>query len=136
MANPTVYGTSRFGVVDDTSATDLHVASLSYSYSTEQARGKNSTGFSVALAFFEDATEVTASGVVAVKTTGMVFSLGDAMVLANESADSLSLNDYPMMSTPVGSAGTVVTGGSIERSNGDFETGSLNLLYLPLVALS
>jgi hypothetical protein len=134
----TVFGTSRFGVTDDVTATNLHIASLTYTYATEQVRGKNSGGESVALAIYDPSTEVSASGIVAVKATGLAIDLADVIVLANESADSLSLNDQNMPDgvTAVGSAGTVVTGGSLERSNSDFETGSLTLLYLPLVPLS
>ena len=132
----TVFGTARFGAVDDSSATDLHIASLTYTFGSEQARGKNSQGESVALALFEESNEISASGVVAVKTAGLTIAIGDAITLANESADSLSRNDQNLFSTPNGNAGTVVTGGSLERSNGDFETGSLSLLYLPLLPLS
>ena len=132
----TVFGTARFGAIDDTAVTDLHIASLSYTYSSEQARGKNHQGESVALAIFEESAEVSASGVVADKTTGMAVAIADVLTLANESDGSLSLNDQNLSVTPTGTAGTVVTGGSLERSNSDFETGSLTLLYLPFVPLS
>lgn len=134
----TVFGTARFGVTDEVTATNLHVASLTYTYATEQVRGKNSGGESVALAIYDPSTEVSASGIIAVKATGLAVGLADVIVLANESVDTLSLNDQNLPSgvTAVGSAGTVITGGSVERSNSDFETGSLTLIYLPLVALS
>ena len=132
----TVFGTARFGVVDDSAVTDLHVASLSYTYASEQARGKDSQGFSIALSLTDDSTEISLSGVVAVKATGFTPAIGDTLVLLNESADSLSLNDQNLFSTATGNAGTVVTGGSLERTNTDFETGDLTLLFLPLVVLS
>jgi len=132
----TVFGTARFGVVDETSATGLHVASLTETFAAESVRGKNSGGETIAHALYDESTEFSVSGIVAVKGTGFTLAIADVITLANESADSLSLNDQNLSVTPVGTAGTVVTGGSLERSNSDFETGSATLLYLPLVPLS
>lgn len=132
----TVYGAARHGAVDDSSATGLHVATLTYNYSTEMAQARDSQGFTVAFSLFEDKADITCDGVVKTKTTGLTTDLADTITLANESADTLSLNDQNMFSTPDGAAGTVVTAISLTRTQNDFETGSLTLVYFPLVALA
>ena len=136
MGSPTVFGTARFGVVDDSSETGLHVASLTYTYSSETAQGRDSTGFTVAMSVFEDKTDVTADGVVKTSGTGIIPAIGAVIALANESDGGQGLNDDNLMSTAVATAGTVVTGGSMTRTNTDFETGSLTLVFYPLVATS
>lgn len=130
----TVFGAARFGVVDDDTATGLAIGSLNYNYTTEQAFAKNHTGSDFAFAIYNDSAEVTADGVVAVKATGFVKDLASVVTLANESADSLSLNDQNLFTTADANAGTVVTGGSLTRSNNEFETGSLTMIFKPLVA--
>lgn len=132
----TVFGTARHGMVDDSSATGLYVSSLSYSYSTEMAQARDSQGFTAAFSLFEDKADITVDGVVKTKTTGLTTDLAATITLANESDDTLSLNDQNMFSTPDAAAGTVVTGASLTRNQSEFETGSLTLVYFPLVALS
>ena len=132
----TVHGASRFGITDDSSATGLLLGELSYDYSVDIVYAQNHIGNRVSMALLNDMTEVTASGVVAVKATGFVVDLGDVITLANATADSLNLNSQNLISTPNGSAGTVVSGASLKRMNGDFETGELKAIYQPLIAVN
>jgi len=132
----TVHSTARFGVVDDSTATGLYIASLSYSYSSEQGMVKDHEGFTVGLSVYDDRTEISADGVVKTKGSGLVASIGDTVTLLNESDDGDALNDGALMSTSVGTAAPICTGGGITRSNTEFETGSLTLVFYPLVATS
>jgi hypothetical protein len=130
----TVHGASRFGIVSDSSATGLLLGKLSYDYSVDIVYAKNHIGNNVSMALLNDMTEVSCDGVVAVKATGMVINLGDALTLANTTADSLNLLSQNLISTPVSNAGTVISGASLERLNADFETGSVKAIYQPLIA--
>jgi hypothetical protein len=94
----------------------------------------NHIGNKVSMALLNDMTEISFSGVVAVKTTGFVLNLGDALTLANESADSLSLNDQNLISTPVANSNTVISSLSLSRTNSDFETGKGSAIFNPLIA--
>jgi hypothetical protein len=130
----TVHGASRFGITSDSTATGLLLGELGYDYSVEITYALNHIGNKVSMALLNDMTEVSFSGVVAVKATGFVLSLGDAITLANESADSLSLNEQNLISTPVANAGTVISSLSLKRMNADFETGEGKAIFNPLIA--
>jgi hypothetical protein len=130
----TVHGTSRFGMTADSTATGLLLGELSYDYTVEITYAMNHIGNKVSMALLNDMTEISFSGVVAVKTTGFVLNLGDALTLANESADSLSLNDQNLISTPVANSNTVISGLSLKRTNADFETGDGKAIFNPLIA--
>lgn len=130
----TVHGASRFGITDDSTATGLLLGDLSYDYSVDIVYAMNHVGNKVSMALLNDATEVTASGVVAVKGTGFVLNLGDALTLANATADTLNLNSQNLFSTAVANAGTIITGASLKRANADFETGEVKAIFNPLIA--
>jgi hypothetical protein len=130
----TVHGASRFGITDDSTATGLLLGELSYDYTVEITYALNHIGNKVSMALLNDMTEVSFSGVVAVKTEGFVLSLGDALTLVNESTDALSLNDQNLISSPIANAGTVISGLSLKRMNADFETGDGKAIYNPLIA--
>jgi hypothetical protein len=132
----TVHGASRFGITDDSSTTGLLLGDLSYDYSVEITYAMNHIGNKVSMALLNDMTEVTASGVVAVKGTGMTIDLGSALTLANTTADTLNLNSQNLFSTAVANAGMVVSGASLKRTNSDFETGEIKAIFNPLIATS
>lgn len=132
----TVHSQSRHGLADESAATGLTVASMSTKYAVETTFVKNHIGCNVGFSLFNDTSEVTCSGVVAVKATGIVPDLAAAITLANASVDSLSTNSKNLFSTPVGGAGLIVTGATLNRVNNDFENGDLTSMYNPLVSLS
>jgi hypothetical protein len=132
----TVHGASRFGITADSAATGFLLGDLSYDYGVEISYALNHVGNRVSMAFLNDMTEVTASGVVASKTAGMTIDLGTALTLANATTDSLNLNSQNLFTTPVANAGTVVTGASLKRSNADFETGEIKAIFNPLIAVN
>ena len=88
------------------------------------------------MALLNDVTEVSCSGVVAVKATGLTVDLGDAITLANSTVDSLAPLSQNLMATPISGAGTVITGASLKRMNGDFETGDIKCIYNPQISVA
>lgn len=130
----TVHGASRYGIVNDSTATGLLLGDLQYDYSVDIVYAMNHIGNKTSMALLNDMTEVSFSGVVAVKATGFVLTLGDALTLANESANSLQLNDQNLLSTTVANADTVISGLSLKRVNSDFETGDGKAIFNPLIA--
>lgn len=130
----TVYGTARYGLVDDSSATGLFLGSFSVDSSVEEAMGKNHIGCDVTWALYNDGSEVACSGVVAVKATGLALNLASVLTLANVSADSLNALSANLFTTPVANAGLVVNKVGLERGNTSFEEGTIGGLYKPLIA--
>ena len=130
----TVFGTPRYGIVDETSATGLKASSLQYSYSMDETTAQNNYGSDFASAHFNDMTTVTCDGVIATKATGLAPSLADVITFANEDDDTLSLNDKGLFTTPDLNAGTIVTSLDLTRSSREFETGSVEAKFRPLIA--
>jgi hypothetical protein len=131
----TVFGAARYGVVDDSTATGLLVGNISYSYTSEQAFAKNHIGCDVGMSIYNDSTEITISGIVKTKATGLVPDIAAALTLANSSEDSLALDSKNLFTTPSG-AGVIVTGASMNRVNSEFENGEVTAIYKPLVSVS
>lgn len=130
----TVHGSARFGCTADASATGLVLDSFATAYSVQIVYAKNHIGNDVGAAFFNDSSEVTCSGVVAVKGTGIVPLLGAALTLANASADGLYSNYRTLFSTPVAGSGLMVSSATLKRTNADFETGEITGIYKPFIA--
>ncbi len=130
----TVFGAARYAIVDDDTATGLKLANLRYAYSSEESTGEDHTGSDFAFAIFNDQSEVTADGVVAVKATGLGLTLADVIVLANDTADTLDMPADGLFSTSDANAGTVLTSLDVSRTARGFEVGSLTGKYRPLVA--
>ena len=74
---------------------------------------------------------MTLSGAVVAKTTGLVPAIGGVIVLANSTANSLTLNSKGLFTTPVANAGVVVTGATMTRTNSDFESGDVTAVFHP-----
>ena len=130
----TVFSDSRYGIVDDSTASGMNLANLRYSYSTEEAVASNHIGCDDGLAIFNDSTDVTADGVVATKTAGIGLQLADVITLANASDDSLDLNDDSLFTASDANAGVILASLEVSRGNKAFETGSLSGKYRPLIA--
>jgi hypothetical protein len=132
----TVFGSARYGITDDTSATGLHLSDITYTYVSETASAPNHIGTEVATAVYNDGTDVSCNGVVESKTTGFVLDLADTLTLANTTADSLDVEQQNLFTADVGSAGLIVTGGSLTRGNTAFETGNIDARYRPQVSVT
>lgn len=130
----TIFGTARYGLVDDVSATGLHLSNLSADYETDTAEVLNHTGSSVGMAVYNDRASFSVDGVVETKATGFISSLASVIALQNATADSLNLLSQNMFSTPDSNDGLILTGMNLTRTNTAFETGSMTLQYRPLIA--
>jgi hypothetical protein len=129
----TVFGAGRYGIVNDSSATGLSLASFTTNYSADIAFGKDHIGCDAMMSIYNDSSEVSCSGVVAVKATGLVPDLAAVLTLANSSADTLATNSKNLFSTNNANAALIVTGASLTRANSDFETGEVSGIFKPLI---
>lgn len=130
----TVFGTARFGVIKEVSATGLLVGNLTTTYTAEMAYGKNHLGCDANLSIFNDSSEVTCSGVVAVKTSGLTPDLASAITLANSGADTLGTNSKNLFTGLESGSGLIVTGATLTRANAEFETGEVTSILKPLIS--
>lgn len=131
-----VFSTSRYGITNDATATGLKLANLSYNATVQEALGEDHLGQEDAVSLYNDKTEISADGIVAVKATGLDLVLGEVVVLANTAADSLDLEQDKLFTTAHANAGTIVTSLDVTRNNKGFETGSMSGTYRPLVNTS
>lgn len=130
----TVYAAARYGIVDDDTATGLHLGSFSTNSEVDEATAMNHGGSVVGYAMFNDRSTTECSGVVAVKATGLALNLATVLTLANTSADTLNTSTGNLFTTSVGNAGLLVKSTSLTRTNTGFEEGSISAVYFPLVA--
>jgi hypothetical protein len=132
----TVFGTARFGALKELTATGLMVGTLTTTYSADMAVAKNHIGCDASLSLYNDGSEVTCEGVVAVKTTGLVPDLAAAVNLANHGADSLNSNSKSLFTTDASGGSIIVTGATLTRAATEFETGSITGVLKPLISSS
>jgi hypothetical protein len=130
----TVYAAARYGVVNDNTATGLHLASFSTNSEVDEAFALNHGGSTIGYSMYNDRATVDVSGVVAVKATGLALNLGSVLALANVTADSLNTLTTNLFTTSTGNAGLLVKSVNLSRTNTGFEEGSIGGVYFPLVA--
>lgn len=123
----TVYGSSKFGVDDDSTALSLYVGDFSANITSEQATVTDHLGSDVGLAVFNPMVEVQCSGVV--KTSGSAMGTG---VVGSIITTINNLESY-MLNTATGSNSgkIIVTDASYTRANKDFEQGSFTAQIRP-----
>ena len=129
----TVFGTSRHGVVDDSTATGIIASNCSFELVTEQSEVRNHLGNEVGMAVYNDGIDVSFDGVIETIAEGLTPALADAVTLANTDADSHDISGYLFTS---GTGGFVVTGMNVGRTNTAFETGSITAKWRPLITAS
>eukprot|EP00112_Aurelia_sp_Birch-Aquarium-sp1_P002669 Seg12982.5 transcript_id=Seg12982.5/GoldUCD/mRNA.D3Y31 product="hypothetical protein" protein_id=Seg12982.5/GoldUCD/D3Y31 len=129
----TVYSRARWGVVDDETATGLKLANLSYNATTEEGIAEDHIGCDMGVSIYNDKSEVSADGVVAVLGTGVNTALASVIALANEDNGGVNLATKPLFTSSHANAGTIITSLDVTRANKAFETGSLSGMYRPLV---
>ena len=128
------FSLTRFGTVDDSSATGLFLGEITYDYQSDKVDVKNHIGSTVGFTLADPRTDVKISGVVTTKSAGMTPAIASVLSLANTSADSLAVTTKGIFGTAVGSAGVVVYAATLKRANSDFETGDLSAIFHPEVA--
>jgi len=120
------FSLTRFGTVDESSATGLFLGEITYDYQSDKVDVKNHISSTVGFTLADPRTDIKMSGVVTTKTAGMTPAIASVLTLANTSADSLAVTTKGIFGTAVGNAGTVIYGASLKRMNSDFETGDLS----------
>lgn len=127
------FSLTRFGTVDDSSATGLFLGEITYDYQSDKVDVKNHIGSTVGFTLADPRTDVKISGVVTTKTAGMTPAIASVLSLANTSADSLTVTTKGIFGTAVANAGVVVYAASLKRTNSDFETGDISAIFHPEV---
>lgn len=130
------FSLSRFGTVDESAATGLFLADISYDYQIDKVDIKNHINTTVGFTLSDPKTEIKISGAITTKTAGMTPSIASVLTLANSSSDTLALNSKGIFGTPVANAGVVVTALALKRMNGDFETGDITAMFHPEVVIN
>ena len=127
----TVYSTAKFGLSSEASSTGLYAASISFNGTSETAMAPNHVAQDVGISIYNEKVDVSVSGVITTKGSGMVVGLADLVTLANGSADSLGVYADILKVTPVSNASVIITAANLARSNNGFENGDLTGIYLP-----
>ena len=127
------FSLARFGTVDESSATGLFLGEISYDYSSDKSDVKNHINSTVGFTLSDPKTDIKFSGVVTTKTAGFTPALASVLVLANSSADTLSLNTKGIFGSAVTNAGVVIIGASMKRMNSDYENGEATGIFCPEV---
>lgn len=125
------FSLAQYGAASDSSSTGLYIGSIAYAYGANKVDLKDHTDSTVGFTLADDKTDVTLSGAVVAKTTGLVPAIGGVIVLANSTINSLTLNSKGLFTTPVANAGVVVTGATMTRTNSDFESGDVTAVFHP-----
>lgn len=130
----TVYAAAQYGVIDDDTASGLHLASFSTNSEVDEAMALNHGGSVIGYSMYNDRATVDCNGVVAVKATGLALNLASVLTLANVTANSLNTLTANLFTTSTGNAGLLVKSVNLSRTNTGFEEGSIGGVYFPLIA--
>ena len=135
MSKATVFSGAQFGLADETSATGLFVASITWSGTSETAELPDHIGCAVGLSVYNPKKDISCDGVIAVKATGLADAIGSTITLANTTSNSrTSRNSEGLGVTPNGAAAIIITGNTISPTQNGFEGGGMNGVYLPFVS--
>jgi hypothetical protein len=132
----TVFSAAQFGLADDSTATGLLAASVGFSATSSMAQAPDHIGNTAGFAVYERKKDITVSGVIKTKGTGLVGSIGTLLTLANSTNNTRTRLSESLGVTPVANSGIVVTASDITPTNSDFEGGSLTGVFFPGVAVN
>ena len=121
-------------MVDDATATGIHVGGMSFTGSADTAEAPDHYGGVVGLAVYNQRKEVSCNGIIKTKTTGLVTNIGVVCAFANATANTRLRLSEDLDVTPVASAGVIITSSNMELTGTGFETGSIGGVYFPYVA--
>lgn len=134
MSLATVYSTAQFGLADESSATGLYVGTVSFSATSEMATAPDHIGCDVGIAVYNPKKDVSIDGIVAVKATGLVDTIGSTITLANTSLNTRTRLTESIGGSHASGAAIIITGADISGTATGFETGSMSGVYCPFVA--
>lgn len=134
MSKATVYSTAQYGLADDSSATGLYAASVTFTANSDTAEALDHIGCVVGLSVYNCRKDVSISGVVKTKGGGLVTEVASVVALANTTSNSRTRLSEDLGVTPDANASIVVTGGSLDPKQNGFEEGSISGVYHPFLA--
>jgi hypothetical protein len=134
MSKATVFSGAQFGLADETAATGLFVASITWSGTSETAELPDHIGCAVGLSVYNPKKDVSCDGVIAVKANGLGDTIGSAITLANTTSNSRTRNSEGLGLTPNGAAAIIITGNTISPTQNGFEGGGISGVFLPFVS--
>lgn len=134
MSKATVYSSAQYGLADDATATGLYAASVSFSGNSDLAEVPDHIGCTIGFSVYNPRKDVSISGVVKTKGTGLAASVGAVVVLANTTNNTRTRLAEGLGVTADANAAIVVTGNGLDPKNNGFEEGACNGVYFPYVA--
>lgn len=134
MSKATVYSAAQWGLEDETTATGIVIASITWSGTSETAELPDTNGNAIGLSVYNPKKDVSGDGVIATKGTGLVGNIGAVLSLDNTTYNSRTRNSEGLGVTPDANAGIVLTGNNIAPAQTGFEAGGFTGVYLPGVA--
>lgn len=136
MSLATVYGTAQFGLADESSATGLYAASVSFNGTSETVEAPDHIGCAVGFGVWNPKKDVSVSGIIKTKGTGLVDYIGSAITLANTTNNTRTRLNEGLGDSIASASGAsvIIIGNSIEPTATGFEGGGLTGIYLPFVA--
>lgn len=121
----TIYGgIGKYGLTSELSGNAIYVGSMTYNISTEQAFIKDHQGEDQAFSIYNEASEISMSGVTAAAGT-ITSTVAGVLALANTDIDVMS-----------GASTYAVTAMNFNRTNTDFETGEMTAIGRPAVTVA
>jgi hypothetical protein len=130
----TVFSAAQYGLADDSTATGLLAAQCAFNGTSSLAQAPDHIGNTAGFAVFEKKKDVTISGVIKTKGSGLVANIGSVLTLANTTNNTRTRLAEGLGVTPAANSAIVVTGDDITPTNSDFEGGSISGVFFPGVA--
>lgn len=136
MSKATVYSSAQYGLADESSATGLYVASVTFGAQSDIAEVPDHIGCVAGFSVYNPRKDVSVNGVVKAKGTALVTDVGAVVTLANTTHNTRLRLSEDLGVTPDNAASIVVTGGSLDPKQNGFEEGSITGIYMPFVSTS
>lgn len=133
MSKATVYSTAQYGTADDSSATGLLVASVSFNGTADTAEAPDHIGCTVGLAIYNARKDVTCEGIIKTKGSGLATDIGSVCSFANTTSNSRTRLNEALGTDDTG-GGIIITGANISPTANGFEGGDVSGVYFPWVA--
>jgi hypothetical protein len=133
MSKATVFSSAQYGLADESSATGLYIASVTFSGSSDLAEVPDHIGCTVGMSVYNPRKEVSADGVIKTKGAGLSGSIGTVISLANTTNNTRTRLTEALNVTAESGAAIVMTGNDISPKQSGFEEGSMNGVYFPFV---
>ena len=123
-------------MVDDATATGIHVGGMSFTGSADTAEAPDHYGGVIGLAVYNQRKEVSCNGIIKTKGSGLVTNIGVVCTFANATSNSRVRLSEDLDVTPVSGAGVIITSSNMELTGTGFESGTIGGVYFPYLVTS